>query len=88
MLHRLPMRARNPSKTSANSATSNDPRTFRFRSLVALFELVGLSEGFIRDPNTREDGIKQLTKRRAASSNESSLPNNMPSRDCRAGVTN
>ncbi len=36
------------------------PKDIPLGSLVALFELVGLPEGIIRDPNTREDAIRQL----------------------------
>ena len=39
------------------------PKDIPLAALVALFELVGLSEGLIRDPNARETGIKQLHQR-------------------------
>ena len=36
------------------------PKDVPLAPLVALFELVGLPEGIIRDPNTRDDAIRQL----------------------------
>ena len=36
------------------------PKDIPLAALVALFELVGLSEGLIRNPDTREEAIKQL----------------------------
>jgi len=36
------------------------PKDIPLSALVALFELVGLSEGLIRNPDTREEAIKQL----------------------------
>jgi len=36
------------------------PKDIPLSELVALFELVGLSEGLIRNPDTREEAIKQL----------------------------
>ncbi len=36
------------------------PKDIPLSSLVALFELVGLSEGLIRNPETRDEAIKQL----------------------------
>jgi len=36
------------------------PKDIPLSSLVALFELVGLSEGLIRNPDTRDEAIKQL----------------------------
>lgn len=36
------------------------PKDIPLAALVTLFELMGLSEGLIRDPNTREEAIKQL----------------------------
>ena len=41
------------------------PKDIPLGSLVALFELVGLPEGIIRDPNTREDAIRQLHEKTA-----------------------
>lgn len=39
------------------------PKDIPLSALVALFELVGLSEGLIRDPNLREEAIKQLREK-------------------------
>lgn len=36
------------------------PKDIPLSALVSLFELVGLSEGLIRNPDTREEAIKQL----------------------------
>ncbi len=36
------------------------PKDIPLSALVALFELVGLSEGLIRDPNLRDEAVKQL----------------------------
>lgn len=42
------------------------PKDIPLSSLVALFELVGLPEGIIRDPNTRDDAIRQLHEKTGA----------------------
>ncbi len=36
------------------------PKDIPLPALVALFELLGLQEGLIRDPNSREEGIRKL----------------------------
>lgn len=42
------------------------PKDIPLAALVALFELVGLPEGIIRNPDTREDAIRQLHEKIAA----------------------
>ena len=42
------------------------PKDIPLSSLVALFELVGLPEGIIRDPNTRDEAIRQLHEKTSA----------------------
>jgi hypothetical protein len=36
------------------------PRDLPLSALLALFQVLGLAEGFMRDPNQREEGVRQL----------------------------